>query len=163
MNLVQSEKEKIAEQKRKAAEEAEKIKQSLSSLGKVPEVRSSAEASVSHNTDRNAELRASISKVSLRASKENPIPEEDERVEVSILEKARNTAEANPAEQVEEGEAEYYDEEEEYDEEYEEDFDKSKSSQNSKGLSDRSSARLKNKVGKVGGGVRPNAQQPGLR
>lgn len=81
----------------------------------MPEVRSSAEASVSHNTDRNTDLRASISKTSLRASKENPIPEEDESVEVGAFEKARNTADPNPVEEVEEGEAEYYDEEEEYD------------------------------------------------
>jgi hypothetical protein len=96
----------------------------MNSLGKVAEVRSSAEASVSHNTDRNADIR--VSKTSLRTSKENPIVEEDERVEVGPLEKARNTADHNPVK--EEGEDEYYDEEEEYDEEYEEDFDKSRSS-----------------------------------
>lgn len=65
----------------------------MTSLGKVPEVRSSAEASVKSMPDRGADMR--ISKTSLRASKENPIPEEDdERVEVCQIEKARNTEEA---------------------------------------------------------------------
>lgn len=64
--------------------------------------------------DRNADMR--MSKTSLRASKENPIPEEDDdRVEVGKLEPARNTEEVDGEEQ-----EEYYDEEdEEYDEEYE--------------------------------------------
>ena len=82
----QEERKKFEEEKRRADEEADKLRASIEaqkknqSLGKVIEVRSSAEASINAQSDRAAatnvpaELRASKEK--MRASLENPILEE---------------------------------------------------------------------------------------
>ena len=77
---TQVEKDNFELEKRKAAEEAEKlrksIEQSRAALGKVAEVRSSAEASVS-GTDRAADLRQSRES-RMRMSNENPVRDIEE-------------------------------------------------------------------------------------
>ena len=106
--------------------------QTKKNLGQVIEVRSSAEASISH-TDRAAELRQSQNKLrQSQDSAKNPLQQVEE---VTAVEKARNTADAPIPEGRGESEEEYASEYDYYDEEDEEEksagFDQSMNSKRS--------------------------------
>ena len=85
------------------------IDEKKAALGRVTEVRSSAEMSVTSQSERDTAM--CQSKTNLRSSLENPIKEVDEQVDRPEV--ARNTEDAKEvSEYYDEEEEEYYDEEE---------------------------------------------------